>query len=289
MRSASAELLALLNSATQFIVADLYTVTLFGGAVYRWTSFDIPITLGADTYACSPDAPILSRSRTRTAIGLEVDTLTVTLGIGLNGFEIGGIPLPQAARNGLFDEARVEVRRVFMLTPGDTSVGALLWFGGNVSEVQAPSTAVVLTVKSDLEKLSRQMPRNLFMPGCSHILFDTGCGLTRASFEVTGEVTAAPTTTGFESDVVAADDFYRLGVLLFTSGVHTGRRVAVKEFTAAGGVFDLTLALPEPPAIGDTFQVVPGCDKTQGTCETKFSNLTRFRGFPYVPSPENAR
>jgi hypothetical protein len=39
-------------------------------------------------------------------------------------------------------------------------------------------------------------------------------------------------------------------------------------------------------ASGATFTVRAGCDKTQGTCTTKFSNLARFRGMPYIPVAE---
>ena len=46
------------------------------------------------------------------------------------------------------------------------------------------------------------------------------------------------------------------------------------------------MPLPNVPAVGDTFSVFPGCDKTKTTCAGKFSNIARFRGFPFVPVPE---
>ena len=43
-----------------------------------------------------------------------------------------------------------------------------------------------------------------------------------------------------------------------------------------------------PVAVGDTFQLLPGCDHTAATCNGTFDNLARFGGFPYIPPPELA-
>jgi hypothetical protein len=43
------------------------------------------------------------------------------------------------------------------------------------------------------------------------------------------------------------------------------------------------------PEAGDGVSVYPGCDKTKTMCGTKYVNINRFRGFPFVPRPEQAR
>jgi len=50
MKTASPALIALLNSSEQFIMADLFTISLISGGVYRYTSADIPITVGLNTF-----------------------------------------------------------------------------------------------------------------------------------------------------------------------------------------------------------------------------------------------
>jgi uncharacterized phage protein (TIGR02218 family) len=79
---------------------------------------------------------------------------------------------------------------------------------------------------------------------------------------------------------------YDNGQLVFTSGVNNGHIVAVRQYASTTIYF--VVPLPAPPLAGDTFTVYPGCDKTQATCTSKFSNLINFGGFPYVPSPETA-
>jgi hypothetical protein len=58
---------------------------------------------------------------------------------------------------------------------------------------------------------------------------------------------------------------------------------------SAPGTVSLIAPFPTAPASGDAFQIYPGCDKTLDAngC-AKFANTARFRGFPYVPSPETA-
>lgn len=287
MKTVAGPLAALLNAGGPFRFADLYEITLFAGTVLRWTGSDYDVVYGGNTFLSS--GPKITRGPVREAAGLTVDTLDVSLGVGDRAVTLGGIGLVQAAKNGAFDAARFVLYRAFMPNFGDTSLGVLLRFSGEVGEVDPLTTAVGLIVKSDMQKLQVMIPRNLITPACSHILFDAGCGLTKASFAVNGTMTAGSTALSILSAVGGASGYYNLGVLVVTSGPSTGARVPIASF--ASGTFGLGIALPFAPTGGggDTFTVYPGCDKTSATCNTKFSNLTRFRGFPNVPRPESAR
>ena len=64
------------------------------------------------------------------------------------------------------------------------------------------------------------------------------------------------------------------------------------DWTPDGGIIRpvniLVTPLAFPPATGDTFTVSPGCARTTAAC-AGFSNSTRFRGCPFIPSPETTR
>lgn len=75
MKTASTGLIAHLNSGCQFLMADLYTLTLNGGFVVRYTGADVDIRVGGHVFKKF----LISRSKTRTSVGLEVDTLDVTI------------------------------------------------------------------------------------------------------------------------------------------------------------------------------------------------------------------
>ncbi|MBM3617735.1 MAG: beta tubulin, partial [Alphaproteobacteria bacterium] len=49
------------------------------------------------------------------------------------------------------------------------------------------------------------------------------------------------------------------------------------------GRFVLVLPMAAAMAEGDAYEAFAGCDKSFGTCRTRFSNAVNFRGEPHVP------
>ena len=50
MKASSPALLSLLNSGADFQMVDLWTITLTGGAVVRWSGGDVPIVSGGHIF-----------------------------------------------------------------------------------------------------------------------------------------------------------------------------------------------------------------------------------------------
>lgn len=284
MKTASAQLITLLNSSNQFLMADLYTFTLQSGQVLRYTSADINITVAGNVFSAS--GPRLKRGRTRLAIGVEVDTLDVSIFAGGNDTVNGQPFIAYAVRGGL-DGATLKLERAFMASWGDTSAGALLLFSGRVSDVAGSRTECRLKVKSDIELLNINMPRNLYQPACILTVYDSNCAANRAAMTVTGTVASVAGISRFGTGLTQAAGWFDQGVIVFASGANAGIQRTVKAFAADRSV-SIALPFPAPVSVGDTFSIVPGCDKTQATCQTKFGNLPRFRGAPYIPAPETA-
>jgi uncharacterized phage protein (TIGR02218 family) len=145
-----------------------------------------------------------------------------------------------------------------------------------------------VSVESDLALLNVQMPKNLIQVGCVHTLFDGGCALLKATYTTSGATTATVTATAttFSTGLTQAAGYYSLGVITFTSGANNGLSRTIQNYSNTSGQVTLVAPLPSAPATGDTFTIIPGCDKQQATCSSKFANLSHFRGFPYVPVPE---
>lgn len=282
MKAASAQLIALLDSG-KFFMADLYDFVTVGGTHYRYTSADIDLAWNGNTY--SSKGLRLKRSRTRIVRGLEVDTLDITVN-PTSADLIGGVPFLQALGTGALDGAEVTLYRAYMETWGDTTPGALWMFSGKISEVSMSRTEANLKVKSDLELLNIQMPRNLYQPGCIHTLYDTGCTLSQAGFGVNNTAQAGSTKTSIVNSLAQASGYFDQGKLVWNTGANAGVTRTVKSYVP--GTLALALPLPYTPAAGDTFTVYPGCDKQQSTCTSKFNNLANFRAYPYIPVPETA-
>lgn len=284
MKTLSAPLQAHLASGGPFIMADLYTVSLTSGTVLRWTSFDIDVVHPTNGYTYSSSGPVLKRGKTRIVIGLEVDTLDLSI-YPRSTDMLNGVTLLQAARAGAFDGAYLLLERCF-LSSTFAPIGTVIMFSGRFADTTFGRTDIEVRVNSDVEALGIQMPRNLYQAGCVHTLFDTGCGLARASFAIASSVVSGSSSTSINTALAQADGYFKRGYIQFTSGALIGTKRTIKSHVS--GVMGLFLPLPSAPAAGDTFTVYPGCDKTQATCTSKFGNKPNFRGCPYIPIPETA-
>ena len=78
--------------------------------------------------------------------------------------------------------------------------------------------------------------------------------------------------------------YFAYGYVKFTSGANAGYAMEVRSFSP--GAVGLAIPFPNAIAVGDAFTIVAGCDRSMGTCKTRFNNLVNFRGEPYVPGTD---
>ena len=260
--------------------ADCYTIWLKSGVVLAYTNIDIPVVLNGFTYLC--DSVLVDGLKYRARLGMSVDTQQMTM-LYRETDTIGGIPFAQALQQGLFDGAQIQRDRAFFTDWNAAPMGGATLFKGRVATIERVGrTKAVITVASDLVLCDIDMPRNLFQPNCVHVFMDSGCGIPRGTFSTSGSVGASSTNT--QINWTGATSAYQQGSILFTSGANTGEWATIKS--AGTGVLYLPYPLPKVPATGDFFTATQGCDHTAATCASKFNNIGRFRGFPYVPPPQ---
>lgn len=276
-------LLALLNApGAQVYMVDLYTITLSGGTVVRYTNADTNVTANGNIYTAGP---AIMRGRTKVTIGVTVDTLAVTFAAD-NSTTINGVPLLQFIAGGGFDGGRLVLERAFASSAVSAWVGAVMLFQGRIGDPQVNRYAAEVPVKSDSELLNVMVPATIYQPGCSNTLFDSTCGLEKASYAAAATATSASdgTRRTFSTGLAQAAGYFDLGWAVGLTGPNAGIGRTIKTY--ASGVINAIQPWPSAIAIGNTFTVYPGCDKTQATCQAKFANTIRFRGHPYVPAPE---
>lgn len=286
----------LLHGSRSAAFSDLVTITLADATVVRWTTAGWDLSYGGNTYTAggTGTVPLIGRGTIREAVGLEVSTLELKLRCGTTA-QIGGRSIQSAAHLGLLDDARVTVQRAYHSGPSTVVVGVVQRFSGVVSDFEVDSHEVRLRVQSDLYKLDEVLPRHLIREKCSWALFDAGCGLSRATWTDTGTVMTAASAgaTVLElNDLTEATGFYNGGAITFTSGANDGVSRTIQIYQRLPdppdyyGYIILTAGLPFATAPTDAFEIIPGCDKAWATCDTKFSNTTRIRAFPFVPPPD---
>jgi uncharacterized phage protein (TIGR02218 family) len=281
VRPASAALIALLNGSTQFAMADLYTFTLQGGGMYRYSGATTAVTdTGGNIFTLGPK---FERSKTKLVIGVQVDELDVEIYPAPTDL-LGSIPWLTAAWTGQFDGAALQVERAFM-QPYGTVIGTVVLFAGRVSDIDASRTGIEMKCRSHLELLNIQMPRRLWQPSCTHVFGDAMCLFDRASLAVNFACAAGSTQTIILGPPTVTP--YLQGSIVGVSGSNAGQTRTITGFVPGQSV-TVKLAFFTAPAAGDEFQLLPGCDHSLATCTNTFGNQVHFGGMPFIPAPENA-
>jgi uncharacterized phage protein (TIGR02218 family) len=296
MRSAPGGLVTFLANNRAAYRADLIKLTLLDATVYRWTTAEMPLVVGGNTFQpAGANGPLVKRGPYSQSARLTIDTLDLTLTGG--SFTINGKSLSLLATQGYFDGARIQVDHLIGSDlPSAVAYGPIpSFFEGRIAGMDPDGPALILRAKSELESLNILLPKFPLQPMCGNAVYDASCGLNRATFTVSGAAASGTLTTlqvqTTNATIIAkANGYYNLGVLKFTSGTLSGSRRAVQGFTVSGGTATFTLALPfaSAPIAADQFSVYPGCDRSKLQCgAAKFNNLPQFRGYPHIPAAES--
>jgi uncharacterized phage protein (TIGR02218 family) len=274
-------------------LGELFTHTLANGTIYRWTSFDLSLTIAGNTWLAPRDgAPLITRNSFGVRNTVEVPELELRLGASDTLLS----NLKTQIHNGIWDGARVEMDRVFMPAPGDTQFGYVLMFNGRQSGAVIDADGITLTAKGDNVLMNQQAPRNLYQTNCLHSFCDAGCTLLETAYTFTGRAVGSPSTASYINWVLPAGftaaQFIN-GKITMTSGAANGQVRTVRY--ASGTTLFLTYPLYDAPSPGDTFSILLGCGKQQTDCQTRepvgggtVNNIQHFRGYPYVPPAEVA-
>lgn len=278
------ELSALLRSSRKLQAADLYTITMAGGQVLRWTAHDQMVTIGAESWVRGPG---LWRDEMTFAVGVESQAMSLQLAAD-QSIQVNGTPLLAFLLSGGFDGAEVRAFTAFRSELGDEPwVGKLEQFGGRVSDVESAGRMKVrITVRSVLEAFNRPIPPSVYQPQCRNTLYDENCGVERGPHEYGGyvEVASSGGRLVFGHSLIFDAGFFDLGSVKMLTGANAGVSRTIRSFSTTQ--VTVLQPWPHPVAVGDIFAIYRGCDLTMSTCASRFSNLQGFRGFPYIPPPE---
>lgn len=276
-------LVALFASGQPLRVADLYTFTMAGGQVIRWTDSDLPVDIGGTTWAVGP--------------GLERELLELRAGVDTQSTEftvtddgrtlVNGVSLLPFLLRGGFDGAQAVIHQAYAPMTGEW-VDKLERFTGKIAPVETDKRlSLKVTVLSITEIFNRPLPTGVFGPQCENNLYDPICAVDRDAFMVAGTTTGPATGVRLviPHGLAQAAGWFDLGTVLFITGANAGVRRTVRRHTSSS----LTLMGPLPAvgSAGDQFNVWPGCNRVRDAdCLLKFNNRGRFRGEPHIPPPE---
>lgn len=245
-----------------------FHLTRRDGQEFAFTDCDVDLVVAGVTYEASA---ALTPSEATASVGMAVDEQEVQG--GLRSDRISETDLAA----GLYDGARVRVveidwrTRAVVDVVGDYTVG-------QVSRTQSAFTA---ELRSKAGILAQKRGRYI-LSVCDAELGDARCGVNLDALRVASAVAVLQGETDFLANGLGGVNAstFGAGLLTWVSGANAG---AVSEVRAHRGRL---VGLWRPPrfamAVGDQFQIVPGCDKSFRTCRAKFANGDNFRGFPSI-------
>ena len=150
-------------------------------------------------------------------------------------------------------------------------------FSGSVANVSERDHSAILQCVPTSYRLKRRVPYLRYSKLCPLALYGSRCGLDKESFRirvVLGSVNV---------EILQAAEFAAYADGWFTNGyVQTldGETRFVVDH-----VGDLvTLEYPLGVVAAEPLDIYPGCDRTETTCSSKFSNLDNHLGFSHIPN-----
>lgn len=251
----------------------LWRITRADSTVFRFTDHDSDVVMADGTYLASSG---YVASTARTQAGMNVDDQEVTA-----IFDAAAITEADLA-SGVWDGAAVEIFSAIWSLP---SAGARLVRKGAIGQVRHDGSVFRAELLGMMNRLAANVGR-VVTPGCDAIFGDARCGVSLSAYTHALTVTGVTSRTVFEDSVL--DDsstpagYFDGGLITWLTGDNAGRSMEIKSHSA-GGVFTLFLPMVDNISVGDTADVVAGCDKSLATCRDTFNNVVNFRGFPSVP------
>jgi uncharacterized phage protein (TIGR02218 family) len=187
---------------------------------------------------------------------------------------------------GMLDFAEV---RVQIVNYEDLSLGGLWVARGYVGQITVKNDQYVAELRG-LSQIAAQNILELYSAGCRFDLGSRRCqkDVSVGPFFVTGSITSITTDRVKFVDTVRteATGYFDYGKITFRTGNNAGIGMEVRTYTNGDTSIELWQPMPFTFTVGDTYELVAGCDKTLETCRDKFDNLINHGGFPHLPGED---
>lgn len=257
--------------------ARAWEVRRTDGVVMGFTEHDRNLSFDGVTFRADSG---LGASAVEIASGLSIDTHQVLGALASEGITEADL------ERGVYDGAEVIQWLVDWTDPSSR----MMLSRGFIGETRRQGAHFEAEVRGLADKLNQPIGR-AFLRDCDARLGDGRCkvDLSAPEWRGSGQVVAVLAAQRYLVDGLGGHpaDFFAHGTATFTGGANQGHVGMVRIHDAgAPATVELWLAPPLTVALGDTLELVAGCDKAADTCRAKFSNFMNFQGFPHMPGDD---
>jgi uncharacterized phage protein (TIGR02218 family) len=163
---------------------------------------------------------------------------------------------------------------------------AVLW-SGRIISVEWDTVTARLKCESIRTSSQRYGLRRNFQIQCPHVLYGSGCGVSRATYEVISNVTSIIGTTLTLSGIGSySGNYFAGGMIQWTNNEVIAEERRLITSSSSGSI--VLVSSPVGLRVNDDVRLYPGCDHSIGAngCE-KFNNTDNYGGFPHTPPKKN--
>jgi len=230
----------------------------------RWTSWETDLTFDGETYTAIP----VYRTGYSKDIKFSSVKITVRLPIDVSTFAIRYI------ENHSSLPLKVGIYRA--LSSDLTDYVTLI--EGEVKETAIQEKAIEYKCEQHSSFLDFRIPKVLYQSYCNWDIYDSDCGLDMEAHKVNSVI------TDIDGSDYSANAFSNYADGYFENGIarcNNDMRLITKH---VGDTITLQVPFISSVVIGHTIDAFPGCFGSPTLCRTRFGNLSKFLGFPYIPS-----
>jgi uncharacterized phage protein (TIGR02218 family) len=261
-------------------IALCLKLTLSSNTIIRLTDRDTNITVGADTY-------ISDQGFFTSVFDSSIKNSADTYELNLPYYEDGIVKTDLLA-----EEMKGASFELYLCPVSDLSLGLALLFSGTIGQHTIKDQDFDLELRSLSHKFQNNVGE-VYSPLCRVKRFgygQCGVGLIVADYTESGTVASVLSNKKFTcTDIVSparvlVDDWYSSGEVIWTSGDNNGLIHRVRFHTYDAGTHTIELEYPSNYvfAVGDTFDIVAGCNRTRERCFV-FNNVINMQAEPDMP------
>ena len=232
---------------------------------------DVVFPTGGQTYTAWP----FTYDRIRTSISGEVDRARVI-------FDNVDLTFTGYVNSEDWQGRVLTLKKAFSNLLSSVDYGVTL-FAGDMGSISANESKLSVQVISPLVAVEHRTPRRLYQQNCSWVFGGTECGASTGALTSQTADSGGSTTSVVDSARSEADDYWRDGVLTFTSGDLDGEAQVIATSVNSTGAINMVNPFSDAPTAGDLYTIRRGCNKTANDCVRKHDNWVKFGGFTTLP------
>lgn len=260
------------SSAAASRPVELVSFEIGSSPPYRYTTAPLDLTVAGNAYVAQPGL-----SRSGVVLGASANDQTVSVELPANN--------AFAALYVDIVPAEVAVCTILRVNRGESPSFATtqLVFQGRVKAVKfsPDKRKASIGVQSREASFNKQMAAYTFQGPCNHQLYSPLCGSDPAAHTFTGTVAAVSGATITVSGLDASG-------MDFVGGYCHPTATSDFRMVIAQAVDVLTLLLPFAQSpLGQSIDVLEGCDHTLEDCANLHDRVVAFGGFAWCPGDSN--